>query len=147
MGGAARAGRTSSFMHLLLHAIFPSVWALKPPSWAFVHKTTYAPMIYTALCIMFWTWASGRGLTLEISSFQGPKWHSPIGSGTGPKKVLISRTQPSPICPRNGLCPHQKHYARGRINQRCINSYKLFYNHSSIAMKTVQCPRGVIFCE
>jgi hypothetical protein len=32
----------------------PSVWALKPPLWALVHKTTYAPMIYTALCIMFW---------------------------------------------------------------------------------------------
>jgi hypothetical protein len=30
------------------------VWALKPTSWALVHKTTYAPMIYTALCIMFW---------------------------------------------------------------------------------------------
>jgi hypothetical protein len=32
----------------------PSIWALKPPSWALVHKITYAPMIYTALCIMFW---------------------------------------------------------------------------------------------
>ncbi len=32
--GAARAGRA--------------------PSWALVNKTTYAPMIYTALCIMFW---------------------------------------------------------------------------------------------
>ena len=32
----------------------PTVWALKPPSWALVHKTTYAPMIYTALYIMFW---------------------------------------------------------------------------------------------
>ncbi len=33
-----------------------------------VHKTNYAPMIYTALCVMFLmqaasiTWASGRGL-------------------------------------------------------------------------------------
>ncbi len=32
----------------------PSVWALKPPSWALVHKTTYAPMTYTVLCIMLW---------------------------------------------------------------------------------------------
>jgi hypothetical protein len=32
----------------------PSVRAPKPTSWALVHKTTYAPMIYTALCIMFW---------------------------------------------------------------------------------------------
>jgi hypothetical protein len=34
----------------------PQLWALKPPSWALVNKTTYAPMIYTALCIMFWSW-------------------------------------------------------------------------------------------
>ncbi len=33
-----------------------------------------------------------------------------------PKKVEISRAQPSPICPRNGCCQHQKHYAQGRIN-------------------------------
>jgi hypothetical protein len=32
----------------------PTVWALKPPLWALLHKTTYAPMINTALCIMFW---------------------------------------------------------------------------------------------
>ncbi len=36
----------------LCHQTF-KVWALKPPSWALVHKTTYAPMIYTALCIVF----------------------------------------------------------------------------------------------
>jgi hypothetical protein len=60
----------------------PSVWALKPPSWALVHKTTYAPMIYTALCKMFWMRASpllgqvGGGWALEISSFLCPKWHS-----------------------------------------------------------------------
>ncbi len=32
----------------------PSVWALKPPSWALVHKTICTPLIYTALCTMFW---------------------------------------------------------------------------------------------
>jgi hypothetical protein len=63
----------------------PKVWALKPPSWALVHKTTFAPMIYTALCIMFWMYAYpllgqvGGGRALEISSFLGHKWHSPIG--------------------------------------------------------------------
>jgi hypothetical protein len=45
------------------------VWALKPPKshpWTLVH--TYAPMIYTSLCVMLLmraasiTWASGRGL-------------------------------------------------------------------------------------
>ncbi len=56
----------------------PSVWALKPRSWALVHKTTYAPMIYTALSIMFWMHACpllghvGGGWTLEFSSFLGP---------------------------------------------------------------------------
>ncbi len=48
--------------------------------------TIYAPMIYTALCIMFWIRAYpllgqvGGGWALEFSSFLGPKWHSPIGS-------------------------------------------------------------------
>jgi hypothetical protein len=41
---------------------------------------------------------------------------------TGPKKVSISRAQPPPTCPRNGCCPHQKHYARGRINHKGIIS-------------------------
>jgi hypothetical protein len=47
-----------------------------------VHKTTYAPMIYTALCIMFWMRANslrglvGGGWALEFESFLGPvKWH------------------------------------------------------------------------
>jgi hypothetical protein len=45
----------------------PSVWALKPPPWALVDKTTYAPMIYSPVhnvldvCISI-TWVSGRGL-------------------------------------------------------------------------------------
>jgi hypothetical protein len=46
----AGGSEQSSFMHILHHP--PTVWALKPPSWALVHKTTNAPMIYTALCIM-----------------------------------------------------------------------------------------------
>ncbi len=56
----------------------PTVWALKPPSWDLLHKTTYAPMMYTALCIMFWMRAYpllgqvGGGWALEII-FLGPK--------------------------------------------------------------------------
>jgi hypothetical protein len=82
-GGAARAGRLSSFMHLrgrsratkFLYAPAPPSPTvcpppLKPPRWALVHKSTYAPMIYTAQCIMF-----GKRV-----SFLGTKWHSPIGS-------------------------------------------------------------------
>jgi hypothetical protein len=44
--------------------------------------TIYAPLIYTALCIMVWMCAYplrgevGRGLALEFLSFLGPvKWH------------------------------------------------------------------------
>jgi hypothetical protein len=45
--------RTSVVM--LLNRTGGVVWALKPPKshpWALVHQTTYAPMIYTALCVM-----------------------------------------------------------------------------------------------
>ncbi len=43
-----------------------------------VHKTTYAPMIYTALRVRFLMWADrlrgeGGRLALEILSFVGPK--------------------------------------------------------------------------
>ncbi len=41
------------------------------------------------------------------------------------QKLSISRAQPLPTCSSNECCPHQKHYARGRINHRCINSYNL----------------------
>jgi len=39
---------------------------------------------------------------------------------TGPKQVSISRAQPPPTCHCYGCCPHRNHYARGRINHRCI---------------------------
>ncbi len=87
----------------------PSAWTLKPPSWTFVHKTTNTPMIYTALCIMFWMhayplWGQvGGGWALEFESFLGlVKWHW-----------------------ANRWVPHlgpKKNYARGCINHRCINS-------------------------
>ncbi len=88
----------------------PSVWALKPPSWALVHKTTYAPIIYTALCIMFWICAYpligqvGGGWALEFSSFLGPNGTRLLARChfTGPKKLSNSRAQFPPTCPRNG---------------------------------------------
>ncbi len=64
----------------------PSVWTLKPPWWALVHKTNDAPIIYKALCIMFWMCAYpllgqvGGGWAQEILIFLGPKWRSPIDS-------------------------------------------------------------------
>jgi hypothetical protein len=77
------------------------------PGWALLHKTTYAPMIYTSLCVMFLRRADafrgqvGGGWTLEISNFLGPKWHSPIGlmpfhHFTGPKKLNSSKNYLSP---------------------------------------------------
>jgi hypothetical protein len=75
MGGAARAGQLSSFMHLsglsrtikFLYALAPpspTVWSLKPPSWAHVHKTTcdlYSPVHNVLDACLSITWASGRG--------------------------------------------------------------------------------------
>jgi hypothetical protein len=92
----------------------PSVWALKPPSWALVHKTTDGPMIYTTLCIMVWMRAYtllgqvGGGWAQEILSFLGPKWHSTIGSMPfhraqktlefqGPKNSRIPGPDPLPL--------------------------------------------------
>jgi hypothetical protein len=74
-----------------------------------VHKTTYAPIIYTALCIMFGMCAYpllgqvGGGWALEFSSFLGPKWHSPIGSMPFHmvQKLSNSRAQPPPTCLSN----------------------------------------------
>jgi hypothetical protein len=93
----------------------PSVWALKPPSWVLVHKTTYGPMICKALCIMFWMHAYpllgkvGGGWALKISSFSSPKWHSPISSMPfhRAKNLSNSRAQPCPTCPRNGYARTQ----------------------------------------
>ncbi len=47
--------------------LLPLYNPLKSPVGAHVHKTTYAPMLYTSLYVMFlmradpFTWASGRG--------------------------------------------------------------------------------------
>ncbi len=67
-----------------------------------VHKIIYGALIDTALYLMLfmrakpllgqvgWCWA------LEISTFWGPKWHSPNGSMLfhRAQKVSISRAQP-----------------------------------------------------
>jgi hypothetical protein len=47
--------------------------------WALVHKTTYAPMVYTAPCVMLLmraasiTWARGRGMGSGNLKFFGPQ--------------------------------------------------------------------------
>jgi hypothetical protein len=69
---------------------------------------------------MFWMCAYpllgqvGGGLALEISRFFGPKWLSPIGHFTGPKKLLIFRAQPLPTCPRTGYASIQ-HIMHGAV--------------------------------
>ncbi len=103
----------------------------------------YAPLIYTAPCVMLLmraasiTRASGRGLGPGNWEFSGPvKWHRtdwrvPFGA----KKVEISRAQPPPTCPSNGCCPHQNHYAQGRINYRCIVGF--MYKSPRVTLKGV----------
>jgi hypothetical protein len=101
----------------------PSVWALKPPSWALVHKTTYAPMIYTALCpvsnaCISITRASGR----EFFWPQMALAYRLDAISQGPKNSQIPGPNPSHL-PSQWICTHPKHYARDCINHRCIKSY------------------------
>jgi hypothetical protein len=81
----------------------PSVWALKPPLWALVHKTTYdlySPLhnvLYVCISI---TWASGRGLGTGILEFFWPQmalayWLYAISQG--PKNSRIPESNPFPL--------------------------------------------------
>ncbi len=97
MGGATRAGRISSFMHVLLHP--PSVWALKLPSLALVHYLCtydlYSPVHNVLDACISITWASGRGLGPGIREFfgrcvQGLDEHLVLWSG-GCAGLLLSR--------------------------------------------------------
>ncbi len=66
-------------------------------------------------------------LKMEISTFLGPKWHSTNGS------MLFHRAQRSlyfqghahspPTCYCNVFARIKKHYVRGRVNHRSVNSY------------------------
>ncbi len=93
------------------------------------YLTIYAPMIYTAPCVMFLIRADtlleqiGGGWALEISSFLGPvKWQR------ADRRVIFRaqktpRAQPPPTCPSNGSARIKNHYTQGRINHinhRCI---------------------------
>jgi hypothetical protein len=102
-GGATRAAWLSSFMHRIFpsRAIMflyapapppPTVWALKPPKWAPVHKTTYAPMIYTALFLCFGCEFFGPQIAL---AYRLDAFHRA-------QKFSISRAQSPPTCPSNG---------------------------------------------
>jgi hypothetical protein len=90
-----------------------------------VHKTTYAPMISTAPCVMFFdagrsiTWGTGRGGWHWKSRVGGPQMELGYrldANSKRPTKLSISSANLPPTP------PHQKHYARGRRNHRCINS-------------------------
>jgi hypothetical protein len=74
-------------------------------------RTTYATMIYTALCIMFWMGAYpllgqvGGGQALEFSSFLGPKNSTRLlddAISQGPKNSRIPGPNTAPTYPRNG---------------------------------------------
>jgi hypothetical protein len=65
---------------------------------------------------------SGRGLGPGNIDFFGPQMalaYRLDAISQGPNKSRFPGPNP-PTCPRNGCCPYQKHYARGRINHRCI---------------------------
>jgi hypothetical protein len=96
MGGVARAGRTSSFMHLLLHPPQNGPWNLP------------------------------RELLCIKPSFMGPKWHSPLNLmpfHRFQKTLEFQGPTPSHL-PSSWICTHLKHYAWGCINHRCIKSTK-----------------------
>ncbi len=88
----------------------------------------YAPMIYTAPCIVFLMRADplrgqmGGGWALEIERFLGPlKWHQanrrvPFGA----KKLEISMDQPPHTCLSNGSACIKNPYVQRHINHRCI---------------------------
>ncbi len=100
MGGAARAGWTSSFMHLLLQPPQYGPWHL-PHAWAFVHKTT-----------SFWV-RNGTRLSARCHF-------------TGPKKLSNSGPNPLPLALVMDMqCTYPKHYAGGCINHRCCYWYWL----------------------
>ncbi len=82
---AARAGWLSSFVHLLLHPQ-QQYGPCNLPFGLLVHKTTYTPMLYTALCIMFWMRAYPLLGQVGGGISQGPK-------------LSISRAQPPTTCP------------------------------------------------
>ncbi len=76
-----------------------------------VYKTTYGPLIDTALYIMLLIRVNplfgqvGEGWAIEISTILGPIWHSP--NGLMPfhraQKVLVTMAQPPPACPCNSF--------------------------------------------
>jgi hypothetical protein len=109
----------------------PTVWALKPPSWAHVHKTTYAPMIYKALCIIFGMRAYPLlGKWEGVGPLKSRVFWAPYGTRLSPlmpfhraQKILDSMAQPPSHLPSKWICTHPKLYARGCINHRCKNSY------------------------
>jgi hypothetical protein len=70
------------------------------------------------------TWASGSGLGPGNLNFFGPQMALAYLLDTisqGPKKSRFPGTNPLPLALiMDAVCPHQKHYARARINHRCI---------------------------
>jgi hypothetical protein len=110
------------------------LWALEDH----VHKTTYGPLMDNALYVMLSMRANpllghvGGGWALEISTFLGPKWHSPDGSMPfhRAQKSLNFQGQTSSTCPRNVSA----RIVRDRVNHRSINS--CYYHHCCCSEKS-----------
>ncbi len=107
--------------------------SLRKWCWHFITNMRGLKLFIRKIAIVAQSCPSSAGFVLELgvekdyskSTFLGLKWHSPLGSMPFHRvqNVSISRAQPLPTCPRNGCCPHQKHYARGRINHSCIGGF------------------------
>jgi hypothetical protein len=85
--------------------------------------TIYAPMNYTAPYVIF-----DAGSIHYLGKWEGVgPWKSRVFLGPVKRHRADRRgpfgAQPLPTCRSNGCFPHQKHYARGRINHRCIGGF------------------------
>ncbi len=88
-----------------------------------LYTTLYVMIFDFAVCRSI-TWASGRGLVPGYLKFFGPQ------VALSYRLHAISHEQKNSLFPGTTPLPpafvmdlqHQKHYARDRINQRCINS-------------------------
>ncbi len=105
------------------------LWALEAPVGA-LHKTTYALVIYTALCVMFLMCAD------PLLGPQAALTHRFDAISPSPKKFRFPGPNPLPlVLVTDWICTHPKRYARGCVNHRYINSYYVPYSFLLISSK------------
>ncbi len=98
-GGGCSAVR-KIYCTVLPHSQKTELWALE----AYVHKTTYGPLIVRNVLMRanpLLGQVGGGWALFDILTVLGPKWHSPNGSMPfhRPQKVSISRAKPPSYLP------------------------------------------------